>query len=292
MSSLLEVQRQMASAVMKPLTARGRMQRSSSPAADELIKPNDRLSGFERLSIYNRQYWLRVLDSLAEDFPGLRAVLGARRFRRMSQAYLAACPSHSFTLRNLGSRLAEWLQANPRWLQPHTRLALDMAALEWAHIEAFDGPQHPAITVEELLRAGPDIQLHLQPYISLLQLCYPVDDLLLAVRRKRRCGKMICAMSNPASARGVKIFLAVHRVEYSVHYKRLEPEAFRLLTAIRAGADLQRAIEAAFPHDERDEERQAGKLKEWFALWQSLGWFCSGSADVLESPKDSYETAG
>ena len=44
--------------------------------ASELIKPNDRLTSFERLEIYNRQYWFRILSGFAEDFPGLRAVSG------------------------------------------------------------------------------------------------------------------------------------------------------------------------------------------------------------------------
>ena len=45
-------------------------------AAAEFIKPNDRLSSFERLEIYNRQYWFRLLDCLYEDYPGLLSVLG------------------------------------------------------------------------------------------------------------------------------------------------------------------------------------------------------------------------
>ena len=37
----------------------------------ELVKPNDRLTSTERLNIYHRQYWYRILDSFNEDFPGL-----------------------------------------------------------------------------------------------------------------------------------------------------------------------------------------------------------------------------
>ena len=50
----------------------------------------------------------------------------------------------SFTLRNLGSRLVKFLEAEPRWVAPHKQLALDMARLEWAHIEAFDNEATPA----------------------------------------------------------------------------------------------------------------------------------------------------
>ena len=83
--------------------------RPMTAVAESFIAPNSRLTAFERLEIYNRQYWFRVLGSLAEDFPGLRAVVGGRRFEALSIAYLKEHPSRSFTLRNLGfeaSRLA------------------------------------------------------------------------------------------------------------------------------------------------------------------------------------------
>ena len=90
------------------------------------IKPNDRLTSFERLEIYNRQYWYRLKDCFYDDYPGLRAVLGDRRFERMAQAYLARHPSECFTLRNLGRRLLPFLENEPRWIAPNQRLALDM----------------------------------------------------------------------------------------------------------------------------------------------------------------------
>jgi hypothetical protein len=49
--------------------------RSTRVHAASYFQPNDRLTSFERLEIYNRQYWFRLLESLHEDFPGLRAVL-------------------------------------------------------------------------------------------------------------------------------------------------------------------------------------------------------------------------
>ena len=71
----------------------------------EFIKPNDRLTSLERVEIYNRQYWFRLIDCLYEDFPGLATVLGKREFnRRAILAYLQSFPSRSYTLRNLGKR--------------------------------------------------------------------------------------------------------------------------------------------------------------------------------------------
>src|ERR1700722_13453130 len=104
--NLAQFQREMARAVMMPLTADEEMRRESpdgkpmDQVAQEFIAPNSRLSAFERLEIYNRQYWFRVLSALAEDFPALRSVIGDRAFEAMSVAYLTAYPSRSFSLRN------------------------------------------------------------------------------------------------------------------------------------------------------------------------------------------------
>src|SRR5579863_5454428 len=123
MNNLLELQRRVAEAVMSPVNA------SISAEAKQFVKPNDRLTSTERLNIYHRQYWYRILDSFNEDFPGLCAILGERAFQRLSHAYLSECPSQSFTLRNLGSRLEAWLTSHPEFAGTDPVLALDMIRL-------------------------------------------------------------------------------------------------------------------------------------------------------------------
>src|ERR1700737_1280664 len=91
--SLLDFQRRMAEDVSRPLTIKFAMQTVSTDGSSvaeiiaSYVKPNDRLSSFERLEIYNRQYWFRVLDCLYDDYPGLRAVVGERRFMNLARAY-------------------------------------------------------------------------------------------------------------------------------------------------------------------------------------------------------------
>src|SRR5262252_10479788 len=114
--NLEQLQRSMLKVIQQPLTASESMRKRTldgkpiKPIVDAIIKPNDRLSSFERLEIYNRVYWFRILSALAEDFPGLRAIIGQKNFDRLLVAYLKDCPSESFTLRNLGSRLETWLR--------------------------------------------------------------------------------------------------------------------------------------------------------------------------------------
>src|SRR5438309_4001630 len=121
--NLEQIQRAMFHAVQQPLTRAERMQRNDATAiADEMIKPNDRLTAFERLEIYNRQYWFRIKDCFYEDYQGLRAILGDRKFERLACEYLRLHPSQSFTLRNLGRQLIPFLQNAPAWTAPHEQL--------------------------------------------------------------------------------------------------------------------------------------------------------------------------
>ncbi len=286
---LLEIQRRMAAAVMHPLTRGETMPRrrhdgkSNLTEADAIIRPNDRLTSFERLEIYNRQYWFRLYTCFEEDFPGLQAILGRARFDALMRAYLTECPSESFTLRNLGSRLEAWLEKNPQWIEPHATLALDMVRLEWAHIEAFDGEERPRLNAEGLASINEESVLHLQPYLRVLSLSYPVEDLLLEVRNEN--GSSASSTNNASATRKrhhvrrtaalepKAIHLAVHRHENSVWYKPLTLEEARLLSALMTGKALGEAIELALKDSSLPEEERATFLQEAFASWSALGWF-------------------
>ena len=289
--NLLAIQRQMAAAVMTPLTPSERMRqiapngRSMRAVANKIIKPNDRLTSFERLEIYNRQYWFRVLSGFAEDFPGLRAILGTRAFDKVAEAYLKDYPSTSFTMRNIGSKLEPWLRKHPKFASPRQHLALDMVRLEWAEINAFDGKRETPLTPADLAEANPaKLRFGLQPYITLLDLKYPVDDLLLEVRKdaedvsvasnamsERHKTKRVKAV---ASMKPSQIFLAVHRMGEEVYFRRLEREEFAILSFLRDGKSLNAAIDAGLRQSATPATERPLLIQKWFQTWSTLGWFC------------------
>jgi hypothetical protein len=279
MTVLMEFQRRVAQAVMSPLNA------SVSAEAEQLVKPNDRLTSTERLNIYHRQYWYRILDSFNEDFPGLCAVLGERAFARLSRAYLTECPSRSFTLRNLGSRLETWVTEHPEFGGKRLAVALDMIRLEWAHIEAFDNAERKALGPEDLLELGPELRLVLQPYVTLLQLRYPVDELRVTLNEHLdEHGAASNAVSQPARRHIVRryarlkpqrIFLAVHRVAFTVYYRRLDADEFRLLEALRQGQSIGPALDSVLAGTELEPAELQHKIQTWFANWAQLGWLSS-----------------
>jgi hypothetical protein len=292
---LADLQRAMWRVISRPLTADNQMQRRwpdgrrTSQLTAQIAKPNDRLTSFERLEIYNRMYWFRILDSLYDDCPGLRAVLGDAKFLRLAEAYLVKYPSGSFTLRDLPGRLAHFIRSAPRHTRPHTALCHDLARFEWARVVVFDTASQPVFTLNDLLdvpvvKQG-KLKLALQPYLQLLQLDYPVDDFVLAV--KQRTAELLRGdASNAPSAlrqlrakktvlpKRARTHVAVHRLDGQIYFKRLEPAAYRILVALRDGATLEQALATGIPRARNSRVDWAARVQGWFRNWMELGWLC------------------
>jgi len=293
--NLLELQRRMFEDVRRPLTSDFAMQqktedgRSISELAESYVKPNDRLTSFERLEIYNRQYWFRTIAAVSEDFPALAAVLGSKRFDSLVLAYLKENSSTSFSLRNLGARLPRWLEDHPEFAPRRHSLVLDVARLEWAYVEAFDSFAAAPLTLEDFASIGDDSKLALQPHLQLLDLRYPVDELVLAVHKETPPSDIA---SNAVSERKPKsrsglprmrraaIHLAVHRFDNSVYYRRIDREAFLLLSALQRRHTVAESMELAFAGSKLSPEGQAAKIQECFAHAAELGWFCRQHVDL------------
>jgi hypothetical protein len=300
--NLLELQRRMAQDVMRPLTSDFAMQTMTEHGlpCDEIvsryIKPNSLLGSFERLEIYNRQYWFRVIAAVSEDFPALKAVLGQEEFDALVLAYLRENPSTSFSLRHLGARLPGWLAAYPELAGAQHAVAVDVARLEWAYIEAFDGESLLPLDWQDFAGLGPDTTLCLQPHLQLLDLRHPVDEVVLAVRKST---PEIDIVSNAVSKRRQgpeaelplpgrsDIYLAAHRFDNSVYYRRIEREEFLLLADLRDGDSIAAAIDRAFEGSKLSPEQQVAKIQEYFSHAAELGWFCLAKVGTTH-PSGTY----
>jgi hypothetical protein len=294
---LRELQRTTLKAIIRPLAPGYRADRTwddGRPTAEvigRIIKPNGRLTAFERVEIYAKSYWFRVLDCLYDDYPGLRAILGERRFDRLRVAYLKKYPSASFTLRNLGSRLEQFLTEEPHRAAPYEAMALDMARFEWAQVVAFDGEAKPALAIDDLLGRDPrKLTLGLQPYITVLEMGYPLDDFVIAVKKRDDDSAMRSEASNAVETSDAerpprrtppvrrpkpqRTFLAVHRVDNSLYYRRLAPEAYTILAALRDGKTLAAACALAVERSDDPQGPWTGQIQDWFRNWTELGWFC------------------
>jgi hypothetical protein len=119
----------------------------------------------------------------------------------------------------------------------------------------------------------------------LLDLSYPVDALLLGIRHNGNEESDI--VSNAVSERTrrsrirrsslpkpKKVFLAVHRQEDTVYFKRLQQEAFGVLIGLQQGKPLSEAIAGSVDWTSRKVETITVRVHDWFANWAALGWLC------------------
>jgi hypothetical protein len=139
------------------------------------------LGASRRLDVYADAYISRLHDVLAGDYPKLRVVLGEDAFRELAVSYVRARPPTSFTIRDAGLSLPAYLTTRddlPAW-------AGDLAALERARVEVFDGADATSITRDDLtavpIERFPELELAFVPASVLVPLRWTVDDLWSAI---------------------------------------------------------------------------------------------------------------
>ncbi len=118
-----------------------------------------------------------------------------------------------------------------------------------------------------------------------MELQYPVDDLRVKVNQHAEEHSTASnAVAAPARRRVVRryarlkaqqIFLAVHRVEFTVYYRRLDPGEFRLLQAIGGGQAIGSALEAALAGN----HQEPAELEQRFKPGLQIGLRWAGCAE-------------
>ena len=193
-----------------------------------VIAGDERLDAVQRLDIYANMYFWRLLDILRGDYSALVASLGDDLFHNLVTDYLVACPSAHPSVRNVGARLPDFLAAQP--LAAERPWLVELARLERARIELFDGPDGEPLTMEELRARPPEefvtLPLPLVPSHLLLDVEHAVDDVW-------RAAENVQPIEPPAA--GARTLL-VWRQEVTVYHRPLEPLEREALLRARDGA--------------------------------------------------------
>jgi hypothetical protein len=241
--------------------------------AERVVTRSRALSGLERLAIYNRAYYARLLECLRESFPVLFHALGEDAFGSFALDYLQKYPSRSYTLNDLGANFPRYLRESrpadepgPSWPD----FVIDLATLEWTYNEVFDGPgvEGHLLLRPDRLRAipperWPDARLVPVPCLRLLHLSYPVHGYYTAVRRRKE----------PEFPEPAATFLAVTRRRYVIRRHELSRPQFVLLEALLRGQSVGEAIGLAGEAAGDDVDQFAADLAEWFREWTAEGFF-------------------
>jgi hypothetical protein len=232
----------------------------------EVILPSRTLQPAERLAIYQGMYPLRMEEALSTDYPGLKHFLGDAEFFELARGYVQAHPSRSFTLNPLGQHLPEHLLRVPGLKR--RAFAHDLARLELAMTQAFDGEHTAALTDAEIAMVAPEAWegARLKPVaaLHLLAFRYPVGAWLDSLRDEEH---------RHPPARRRDSYAAVYRREYSVYRLDLTRAAHDLLADLAAGRTLGESVAAALRRGRPRPDEET--LFRWFRQWVSAGIFKS-----------------
>jgi hypothetical protein len=289
-SDLLDVQRRFLSALREPIFADSRARSELPPragnnsaaflaTASALLSPSATLQPSARLELYHRQYWYRLLDSLAEDFPVLRALLGDEAFWRLLEAYVEATPPTSFTLRHLGAGLADFIHDHPA-CTPMPVHAEDVVRLEYAVCASFEAGEEVPVESDQIGTHA----LTLQPHLRLLALRTPVARLWRQTMTVADC------KARPPTEEP-RFFAVVFRQSFHLFVEPLPRLAFAILDAVLQTRSLDGAMASVaaqpglFRRRDVDGVRRVQRVQSWFSLWVARGWFCPAERASLSERK-------
>ena len=179
-----------------------------------------------RVPIYSNAYYARIHGVLVDDYPKLAAMLGDDAFRALVVPYLRAHPTTHFSLREAGVHVPSFLA---------DAIHRDLARLERARVEAFDGADATPLERDTLATLPPEafpmLPLRLVPTAQLVAMTTNADDVWDTLEADR-----------PAPARiDTPRTVLVWRRDITVVHRTLDPDE---ATALARGGTFGDVCEA------------------------------------------------
>jgi hypothetical protein len=201
-----------------------------------------------RLAVYADAYFWRLLETLGQDFPSVKRVLGDDGFPEVIAGYLIRHPSRSPLINDAGAALPAFLKGHPA---SKTRPFLaELAALDWAVLRALFQDRLPPADPSAFTAMGSDARLRLDPTVVLMETAWAVDLLRNGTKK---------ALSKPS-----RRFLLVHRDDQWAKVTPMDAAEFKTLKRLADGKTVGEALAPLKGADAR-------KVREWFARWTKTG---------------------
>lgn len=121
------------------------------PAIADAVREQFGLSATDRLAIYHRAYRARMKEALCEAYDKTWTFIGDAMFAELADSYVADHPSTQRNLRWFGAGFA----AHARRALPDYPFIAELAEFEWTLGLAFDAPDAPALTAQDLAALAP-----------------------------------------------------------------------------------------------------------------------------------------
>lgn len=205
--------------------------------ARDVLTAGPRLSARDRFEVYRAGYRARLVECLADDYPVLAETLGQERFEALCHGYIDRYPSSSPSLNNFGRRLSAWCrEASVEGLEDSGVFLSELAALEWALVEAIHAPVEPPFDFASLteLPAEAWANVRFQPSgsVAVLHTSHPVNSYYQARKDEIECPLPVPARSSTA----------IYRHGLSIWRMDLTPALAVVLCGLLDGLPLGEAL--------------------------------------------------
>lgn len=256
--------------------------RRGLPAIEEVFAGDEQLPAVDRVDIYANMYFYRLLDALREDYPRVETAIGGQAFHNLVTDYLLRHPSGHPSLRYLGRFLPEFLRSHA--VHRKFPYLTDLAALEWARVDAFDAPDTTPVTRDDLARLPQDrageARLQLIPAFRLERYDHDVVRLWRELRDPEGIEEQsggtegnaalegadhLAPARGPRKLKRTRIAARIWRSEFIVYHKGIAEEEAHCLELARDGESLERICQvlAAGRSPERATKLVGKILQSW-----------------------------
>ena len=189
--------------------------------------------------------------------------LGDELFDALAAEYVAAHPSTFRNVRWFGGKLAEFLNATPRFAG-HAELA-ELALFEWSLGRAFDSPDQAAVRFEEVAavapEAWPELRFSPHPALHVIELRTNAVAIWKEIDDKDSFALEISAEP---------ITWAIWRKQHSPFFRSLEADEAWALKAMLANASFGEICAGLC--EWVAEEEAAGRAAGMLRGWVEEGW--------------------
>jgi hypothetical protein len=232
-------------------------------AGDDAILGDVNDSGKEQrqvlFGVYRNAYVARLADILAEDYEQLHAYLGDQSFARLIKSYIAANPSDQRSARWFGRHLPAFVCKGETYAT-HPEIA-EIAALEKALADAFDGPDAEPLCIDTLAALVPEAwpDLVFEPHPTAIRLIFETNaaDIWASLKNEEAPPKAI-QLPEPQS-------IVVWRQDFMARFKPLATEEAMMWDEAAKGVRFSVLCEmvSTFAGEHEAALRAATYLKTW-----------------------------
>jgi hypothetical protein len=230
-------------------------------SVDEMVVGGGPLSAVDRLDVYATMYFVRIRDVLAEELARTAAAVGGEAFHGLVTDYLQACPPGHPSLREAGARLPAFLATHA--LAVERPWLAELASLERARLEVFDGPDASPVSIASLRDVPPDrfgaLRFRLIPAHRLLENRF-------AIAAAWRAEK-----DSDTPPRAAPETLIVWRRDGTVHHRAADGDEVRWLPRLAREDGVELSELCAALADTLSPEAAAARAFELVARWAGAG---------------------